>query len=49
MTFDELTLLLQDNNIRYKLGDLVESNVEPNKDMWEFFIVVDDDDEEVTG
>ena len=49
MTFDELTLLLQDNNIRYKLGDLVESNVEPNKDLWEFFIVVDDDDEEVTG
>jgi len=49
MTFDEVLQLLNDNNVRYKLGDLIEANVEPNKDLWEFFIVVDDDDEEVTG
>tara|TARA_R100000306_G_C4278860_1_gene94024 strand:- start:190 stop:336 length:147 start_codon:yes stop_codon:yes gene_type:complete len=45
MTFDEVLQLLNDNKVRYKLGDLIKMDVEPNKDLWEFFITVDDDDE----
>ena len=45
MTFDEVLQLLNDNKVRYKLGDLIKMDVEPNKDLWEFFITVADDDE----
>ena len=45
MTFDEVLQLLNDNKVRYKLGDLIKMDVEPNKDLWEFFITVDDDNE----
>ena len=48
MTFDEILQLLQDNKVRYKLGDLIKMNVEPNKDLWEFHIYTDEDEEEVT-
>lgn len=45
MTFDEFITLLNDNNVLYELGDLIQMDVAPNKDLWEFRITVEEDEE----